>query len=980
MKNWIITFTLLLSCKFLAAQTVLVPYNGTLYWVGRASSGTTVQVGGTNYTVSSNSWYHPANWSTFSGGSSSADLYPGSNTDVIFDENSVNDYCQVQASSSSIGMPYVKSLTLETNYSGSISSNTTYRYRIGSKLEVKGGTFNAPFNVNTSSAGITLDNGADFILSGGIFNMPAVFQMGGINGSNRSEFIIQGGTFNNAVVAFNAASGDVNLNSSQSTLFTTSGSSITISSGYSLYNLVLSSPTIINSNIVVKNRLGVRSGGGVTTPHDFNNYTITVGESVADNANSLTFGSITNPAHLAEPSTADAGYWRFSNGTIKVVKGNIYLNNGAGASINQAASTGILEIAGIQDQYLISVTAISGTIALGYLPNLVVNKPNGTLFLQGVFSARGNWTLQQGNVDPLISTVQWRIPVNESRSIYHLGDRDAMPFYNLSVYQGELIFPESMKINGSLSIYKNSKLTCSLAEDPLYLYGNLYVDNTSITTPSVQAGGVFNSPSLDYLMMEGNNQTITFTNGQGIGSIPMLSIKNNVQLNSDLEISSSLQILNTGLLDLSSRSLVVKGIILNNGVINSSSATIQFTGTDLQQWTNSNGTEQTIGNVIMNNANGLQLNSPIRINANLNLQNGKIFTSSANLLTLNDNATITGFSNSSYVVGPLKKVGDDFVSTFTFPVGSAVRYKPVTLSDAINNTISDEFTVTYFQATPPSSTNLDTDEINGINNQEYWDIHRSVGATTALKIQLPWSAVEGTSWASNAITIVHFNGTEWEQPSTTSVNGISGSGTVTTNNRVGSFSEWSTGEDIIIMPVSFIDFDGNVSVVNQYDLSWSTATELNNGKFILEKSSDGQHYEKIAEVLGSGNSRSRNDYHFTYSSEKYYSNLYFRLLQQDYDGKQEFLKLIQVHNLNEKQLVYPNLLQANTPTKLNFTLNENQESFSEIVFAIYDISGKVISRDVLGASKAIDVCLTSGTYVLKISTKAGLITSKLFVH
>ncbi len=964
----------------MAAQTVLVPYNGTLYWVGRASSGTTVQVGGNNYTVSSNSWYHPANWSTFSGGSSSTDLYPGSNTDVIFDENSVNDYCQVQASSSAIGMPYVKSLILETNYSGSISSNTTYRYRIGSKFEVKGGTFNAPFNVNTSSAGITLDNGADFILSGGIFNMPAVFQMGGINGSNRSEFIIQGGTFNNAVVAFNAASGDVNLNSGQSTLFTTSGSSISISSGYSLYNLVLSSTTIINSNIVVKNRLGVRTGGAVTTPHDFNNYTITVGEIVADNANSLTFGNITNPAHLAEPSTADAGYWRFSNGTIKVVKGNIYLNNGAGASINQAASTGILEIAGIQNQYLINVAAMSGNMALGYLPNLVVNKPNGTLFLQGAFSARGNWTLQQGNVDPLTSTVQWRIPVNESRTIYHLGDRDAMPFYNLSVYQGELIFPESMKINGSLSIYKNSKLTCSLAEDPLYLYGNLYVDNTSITTPSVQAGGVFNSPSLDYLMMEGNNQTITFTNGQGIGSIPMLSIKNNVQLNSDLEVSSSLQILNTGLLDLSSQSLFVKGFVLNNGVINSSSATVQFTGTDLQQWTNTNGTEQTIGNVNMNNANGLQLNSPIRVNANLNLQNGKIFTSSANLLTLNDNATITGFSNSSYVVGPLKKVGDDFVSTFTFPVGSAARYKPVTLSEAINNTISDEFTVTYFQATPPSSTNLDTDEINGINNQEYWDIHRSVGATTALKIQLPWSAVEGTSWASNAITIVHFNGTEWEQPSTTSVNGISGSGTVTTNDRVSSFSEWSTGEDIVVMPVSFIDFDGSVSVINQYDLSWSTATELNNEKFILEKSTDGQHYEKIAEVLGSGNSRSRSDYHFTYSSEKYYSNLYFRLLQQDYDGKQAFLKLIQVHNLNEKQLVYPNLLQANTPTNLNFTLNENQENFSEIVYAIYDLSGKVISRDVLGASKAIDVCLTSGTYVLKISTKAGLITSKLFVH
>ena len=79
---------------------------------------------------------------------------------------------------------------------------------------------------------------------------------------------------------------------------------------------------------------------------------------------------------------------------------------------------------------------------------------------------------------------------------------------------------------------------------------------------------------------------------------------------------------------------------------------------------------------MMKSANDLTLNSQMKVTNALTLTaagiGGRIFSSATNLLTIEDNATATGASNSSHVNGPVRKLGDE---AFTFPIGKNGYYR-----------------------------------------------------------------------------------------------------------------------------------------------------------------------------------------------------------------------------------------------------------------------------------------------------------------
>lgn len=92
------------------------------------------------------------------------------------------------------------------------------------------------------------------------------------------------------------------------------------------------------------------------------------------------------------------------------------------------------------------------------------------------------------------------------------------------------------------------------------------------------------------------------------------------------------------------------------------------------------------------------------------------------------------------------------------------------------------------------------------------------------------------------------------------------------------------GPTCTTVPVKLIDFtakENNGKIL----LNWSTATEINNDYFILEKSKDGFHYEFLATIKGNGNSNTIFSYAYT-DHFPYTGNNYYRLKQIDYDGKE----------------------------------------------------------------------------------------------
>lgn len=95
-----------------------------------------------------------------------------------------------------------------------------------------------------------------------------------------------------------------------------------------------------------------------------------------------------------------------------------------------------------------------------------------------------------------------------------------------------------------------------------------------------------------------------------------------------------------------------------------------------------------------------------------------------------------------------------------------------------------------------------------------------------------------------------------------------------------------------VLPITLIDFYGD-KVGNDNILHWTTATEINNWKFVIEKSSSSDFsWEVIGEVPGAGNSNTNRSYAF---SDKNAQGLnYYRLTQVDFDGKKETFKIIAI--------------------------------------------------------------------------------------
>lgn len=107
------------------------------------------------------------------------------------------------------------------------------------------------------------------------------------------------------------------------------------------------------------------------------------------------------------------------------------------------------------------------------------------------------------------------------------------------------------------------------------------------------------------------------------------------------------------------------------------------------------------------------------------------------------------------------------------------------------------------------------------------------------------------------------------------------------------------------LPIELINFEATKQD-RQVELSWSTASELNNDYFTIERSADGISWENVQTILGAGNSSRTIDYSWIDNSP-YAGISYYRLKQTDYDGKSETFHIVSIEQNEVKELqAYPN--------------------------------------------------------------------------
>ncbi|MEN0048852.1 MAG: T9SS type A sorting domain-containing protein [Bacteroidota bacterium] len=142
------------------------------------------------------------------------------------------------------------------------------------------------------------------------------------------------------------------------------------------------------------------------------------------------------------------------------------------------------------------------------------------------------------------------------------------------------------------------------------------------------------------------------------------------------------------------------------------------------------------------------------------------------------------------------------------------------------------------------------------------------------------------------------------------------------------------------LPVELLAFTAEAEKDLIY-LTWSTATEIDNDYFELERSENGKTFKSIAQIDGGGNSLMKLHYKYKDNSAIEGILYYYRLKQVDFDGSFEYSEIISAKlNTSASNLtVFPNPVN----TQIDLNLRYYSTDFEEVII-VNDLQGREVKR------------------------------------
>jgi hypothetical protein len=483
-------------------------------------------------------------------------------------------------------------------------------------------------------------------------------------------------------------------------------------------------------------------------------------------------------------------------------------------------------------------------------------------------------------------------------------------------------------------------------------YGNLQWN-----CPAMSAATQFISNLSPVTAISLNNFTITNTNGKE------LRLKTGTSATIyDYTIRGKIDIAPAGILVISGStvttsgsgaSLHIMGDVSNTGVLKSDGIAgtindIELNGSVNQKISNGGTFSGAQIEFIMNNASGATLLTPLIIpgstSSALQLNSGKINTISY-LLTMLDNSNYTGGSSSSFVEGPMKKVGDD---DFTFPVGKGNIYAPIGFTSTGMAT-TDAFQAEYFRLNPQTAygVNYQSPPIHHISYVEYWKLDKVTGnVNIPAKITL---AVTANSFAKDLATLYvsRYNSADMQWKSDNVDSKIPGpiiapyvTGTITSPalSLFGVFTIGTSEPELINpLPVNLVSFNATTMSSRQSRIEWLLADYYSGSlRFEVERSVNGNEFKKI-----SSSDANSFDLRYTfYDSNLPSGKIRYRLKVINEEGLINYSNIVGLteYSKNIEINFYPNPVTDKAMIKI-FSL-----SAGKVAIEIYDASGKRIRQ------------------------------------
>lgn len=178
-----------------------------------------------------------------------------------------------------------------------------------------------------------------------------------------------------------------------------------------------------------------------------------------------------------------------------------------------------------------------------------------------------------------------------------------------------------------------------------------------------------------------------------------------------------------------------------------------------------------------------------------------------------------------------------------------------------------------------------------------------------------------------------------------------------------------------ILPVDFVD----VYVIENV-LYWTTATEKDNEKFIIQRSLDAQNYQSIGEVKGAENSNHEIQYLFE-DENPVEQTAYYRIKQVDINGRFTYSKVVIKEGKEIEITLYPNPVYG---SDVNISINNiaSTEFTYEIISSIGEVvlqENVLVEENVFERKIAVNN-LIQGIYLVKVKTREDVVIQKMIIE
>jgi len=326
-----------------------------------------------------------------------------------------------------------------------------------------------------------------------------------------------------------------------------------------------------------------------------------------------------------------------------------------------------------------------------------------------------------------------------------------------------------------------------------------------------------------------------------------------------------------------------------------------------------------------------------------------------------------------------------------FPMGTSVgHYRPVWIAYATNLSAGGTVSVIHAPTYPAGTTAASHADgafgtLQGISNSSW-----TVSTANSFAISGSNDGIirfGGTGFgtfvlsdldASLAASVVGTHGAATNANTTLEVNRTA----LSTANMGGT---WYIGTKNIVaspLPVEFISFDV-VPDRRAVNVNWTTAVELNNDYFIVQRSKNGVYFEDIARVKGAGNSNALKFYS-SVDNEPYSGVSFYRLKQVDFNGAFTFSKTVSVE-FNAGDLtgfhVYPTLSSGDF--HIAFTGDEDQQ----VSVTVRNILGQefyakefLLDKDFPAQPVSLSGTIAPGVYTVTASSKANVFVRRIVIQ